>query len=85
MPGLVPGIHGVPLQRTSLLNSRVFPQPARLVPHRLRRPARHDTVDPGCDCERSEAISLRRCPPRTRLLRRLRLLAMTAIFGVVFT
>jgi hypothetical protein len=27
MPGLVPGIHGVPLQRTSLLNSRVFPQP----------------------------------------------------------
>jgi hypothetical protein len=29
MPGLVPGIHGVPLQRTSLLNSRLFPQPAR--------------------------------------------------------
>jgi hypothetical protein len=29
MPGLVPGIHGVPLQRTSLLNSRVFPQPVR--------------------------------------------------------
>jgi hypothetical protein len=27
MPGLVPGIHGVPLQRTALLNSRVFPQP----------------------------------------------------------
>jgi hypothetical protein len=24
MPGLVPGIHGVPLQRTSLLNSRLF-------------------------------------------------------------
>jgi hypothetical protein len=29
MPGLVPGIHGVPLQRTSLLNSRLFPQPVR--------------------------------------------------------
>jgi hypothetical protein len=34
MPGLVPGIHGVPLQRTSLLNSRVFPQPA----NQLRAP-----------------------------------------------
>jgi hypothetical protein len=30
MPGLVPGIHGVPLQRTSLLNSRLFPQPVNL-------------------------------------------------------
>jgi hypothetical protein len=29
MPGLVPGIHGVPLQRTSLLSSRVFPQPGK--------------------------------------------------------
>jgi hypothetical protein len=26
----VPGIHGVPLQRTSLLNSRLFPQPVSL-------------------------------------------------------
>jgi hypothetical protein len=31
MPGLVPGIHGAPLQRTSLLNSRLFPQPVRAV------------------------------------------------------
>jgi hypothetical protein len=32
MPGLVPGIHAVPLQRTSLLNSRLFPQPAKVRP-----------------------------------------------------
>ena len=30
MPGLVPGIHGVPLERMSLLNSRLFPQSANL-------------------------------------------------------
>jgi len=28
MPGLVPGIHGVPLERQSLLNLGVFPHPA---------------------------------------------------------
>jgi hypothetical protein len=27
MPGLVPDIHGMPLERQSLLNSGVFPQP----------------------------------------------------------
>jgi hypothetical protein len=31
MPGLVPGIHGVPVERQSLLNLGVFPYPARLV------------------------------------------------------
>ena len=29
MPGLVLGIHGVPLERQSLLNLGVFPHPAR--------------------------------------------------------
>ena len=29
IPGLVPGIHGTPAERQPLLNSRVFPHPAR--------------------------------------------------------
>jgi hypothetical protein len=45
---------------------------------------RRDREDPrfrrgSCHCERSEAVSGRRCPPRSRLLRRLRLLARNKV------